>query len=214
MALRTIPPRVLLLSVVLLAAPAAGAGTGSEFDDGTSPKFPGCDNTLQKVKVTYWVDGDERSSLTGISARFGAVLPDAAPDDEKQRAAVPSPESGCAKSSAPLAGSVAVAVRGECTFIEKAKAAEAGGAVALLLVNDEDDLQRMVCSDKDSPPNIGIPVVMVSKSAGDKVQSAIGDGSKGEIASAIPSQCHCHSAMYARVFIHACTTICMIRLSF
>nr|ACN35852.1 unknown [Zea mays] len=92
MALRTFPPRVLLLSVVLLAAPAAGAGTGSEFDDGTSPKFPGCDNTLQKVKVTYWVDGDERSSLTGISARFGAVLPDAAPDDEKQRAAVPSRE--------------------------------------------------------------------------------------------------------------------------
>jgi len=186
MALLTIPPRgrlallPLLLSIVLLARPAAGAGTGSEFDDGTSPKFPGCDNTLQKVKVTYWVDGDERSSLTGISARFGAVLPDAASDDQKQRAAVPSPKTGCAKSSAQLAGSVAVAVRGECTFIEKAKAAEAGGAVALLLVNDEDDLQRMVCSDKDPPPNIGIPVVMVAKSAGDKVQSAIGDGAKGE----------------------------------
>ncbi|OQU88099.1 hypothetical protein SORBI_3003G400000 [Sorghum bicolor] len=185
MALPTIPPRalllLLLLSVLLLAHPAAGAGTGSEFDDGTSPKFPGCDNTLQKVKVTYWVDGDERSSLTGISARFGVVLPDAASDDQKQRAVVPSPKNGCAKSSTQLTGSVAVAVRGECTFIEKAKAAEAAGAVAILLVNDEDDLQRMVCSDKDPPPNIGIPVVMVSKSAGDKVQSAIGNGAKVDI---------------------------------
>ncbi|KAJ1286790.1 hypothetical protein BS78_03G378800 [Paspalum vaginatum] len=186
MAIPTSPPRprrgrlALLLSVLLLlACPAAGAD--SEFDDGTSPKFPGCDNILQKVKVTYWVDGDERNSVTGISARFGKVLPDVASDAQKQPAVVPSPKSSCAKSSAQLAGSVAVAERGECTFLEKAKAAEAGGAAALLLINDEDDLQRMVCTDKDPPPNIGIPVVMVSKSAGAKIQSAIGDGAKVDI---------------------------------
>ncbi|WVZ67708.1 hypothetical protein U9M48_016752 [Paspalum notatum var. saurae] len=185
MAIPTSPPRprrgrlALLLSVlVLLSCPAAGAD--SEFDDGTSPKFPGCDNTLQKVKVTYWVDGDERNSVTGISARFGKVVPDVASDAPKQPAVVPNPKNSCAKSSAQLAGSVAVAERGECTFLEKAKAVEAGGATALLLINDEDDLQRMVCTDKDPPPNIGIPVVMVSKSAGDKIQPAM-DGAKVDI---------------------------------
>ncbi|XP_004971032.1 signal peptide peptidase-like 3 [Setaria italica] len=169
-----------LLSALLLARTAAGAA--SEFDDGTSPKFPGCDNTLQKVKVMYWVNGDEQNSLTGISARFGAVLPDTAPSDSKKDPAVlPDPKGSCAKSSKPLAGSVAVAERGECTFIEKAKTAEAGAAAALLIVNDEDGLQKMVCTDKDPPPNINIPVVMVSNSSGDKIHSAIFDGNKVDI---------------------------------
>ncbi|OEL20495.1 Signal peptide peptidase-like 3 [Dichanthelium oligosanthes] len=169
----------LLVSVLLLARTAAGAG--SEFDDGTSPKFPGCDNTLQKVKVMYWINGDEQNSLTGISARFGAVLPDTASDNQQLPAVLPDPKGSCAKSSNPLASSVAVAARGECTFIDKAKTAEAGHAEALLIVNDEDALQRMVCTDKDPPPNINIPVVMVSKSEGDKIHSAIWDGNKVDI---------------------------------
>ncbi|CAL4945961.1 unnamed protein product [Urochloa decumbens] len=182
MAIRTSSPPLLrlLLPVLLLArAAAAAGGAASEFDDGTSPKFPGCDNTLQKVKVMYWVGGDEQDSLTGISARFGAVLPDTA--GEKKPAVQPDPKVGCAKSSKPIAGSVAVADRGECTFIEKAKTAEAGGATALLIVNEEDALQKMVCTDKDPPPNIKIPVVMVSKSAGDKIHSAMSSGNKVDI---------------------------------
>ncbi|KAL6840392.1 hypothetical protein ACP4OV_030202 [Aristida adscensionis] len=175
---------VLLAAAVLLAsrAPGAAAAAGaSEFEDGVSPKFPGCDNTFQKVKVTYWVDGDERMSLTGISARFGAVVPATEADAQKQRAVVPSPRNSCAKSSAGLAGAVAVAQRGECTFLEKARTAQAGGAAALLLVNDADDLQKMVCTDKDDPSNIKLPVVMVSRSAGAKIQGAMGDGGKVDI---------------------------------
>ena len=147
MAIPTSPPRrglLRLLSVLLLARTAgAGAGAASEFDDGTSPKFPGCDNTLQKVKVMYWVNGNEQSSLTGISARFGAVLPDTAASDGPKRPAVqPDPKGSCAKSAKPLSDSVAVAERGECTFIDKAKTAEAGGAAALLIMNDEDGPSR------------------------------------------------------------------------
>ncbi|XP_062208703.1 signal peptide peptidase-like 3 [Phragmites australis] len=172
----------LLLCVLLLACRAPPAvGADSEFEDGISPKFPGCDNTFQKVKVMYWVDGDERNSLTGITARFGQILPDIASDSQKQQAVVPSPRSSCAKSSAQLANSVAVAERGECTFLEKAKTAESGGAAALLLINDVDDLQKMVCTDKDPPPDITIPVVMVSQSAGFKILSAIEDGAKVDI---------------------------------
>ena len=145
MAIPTSPPRrgLLRLLSVLLLARTAGAGAASEFDDGTSPKFPGCDNTLQKVKVMYWVNGNEQSSLTGISARFGAVLPDTAASDGPKRPAVqPDPKGSCAKSAKPLSDSVAVAERGECTFIDKAKTAEAGGAAALLIMNDEDGPSR------------------------------------------------------------------------
>ncbi|KAK3162822.1 hypothetical protein QOZ80_1BG0094260 [Eleusine coracana subsp. coracana] len=164
----------LLLAVVLLAfrAPPA-AGADSEFEDGISPKFPGCDNTSQKVKVMYFVDGAEQNSLTGITARFGRVLSEQVNDATKKHVVVlPTPKSSCAKSPETFAGAVAVVKRGECTFLEKAKVAEAGGASALLIINDENDLQRMVCTDKDPPPNINIPVVMISQSAGAKFLAA------------------------------------------
>jgi signal peptide peptidase-like 2B len=164
-----------------------------------------------QVKVMYWVNNDEQNSLTGITARFGLVLPASVYDGKKESFAVPKPESGCAKTAGTLAGAVALVQRGECTFIEKAKAAEASGASALVIINDEDgrsvvldlqlllslaptslvantggwrasvptnllcyraDLQRMICTDKDPPPNINIPVVMVSKSAGAKLRAA------------------------------------------
>ncbi|KAL5221222.1 hypothetical protein ABZP36_025935 [Zizania latifolia] len=188
----------LLVSVLLLACRATAAAGDSEFEDGTSPKFPGCENPFQKVKVMYWVDGDERNSLTGITARFGEMLPVTASDSQKQKAVVPSPKSSCAKSSAQAAilwaflmtsitwnacmpNSIAVAERGECTFLEKAKTAESGGAAALLLINDENDLQKMVCTQNDTAPDIAIPVVMVSQSAGIKILSGMEGGAKVDI---------------------------------
>jgi hypothetical protein len=91
-----------------------------------------------QVKVMYWVDNDEQNSLTGITARFGQVLPSSVYDGKKESFAVLKPESGCAKTAGTLAGAVALVQRGECTFIEKAKAAEASGASALVIINDED----------------------------------------------------------------------------
>jgi signal peptide peptidase-like 2B len=47
----------LLLAVVLLACRAPPAsGADSEFEDGISPKFPGCDNPFQKVRYEPWPD--------------------------------------------------------------------------------------------------------------------------------------------------------------
>lgn len=129
----------------------------------------------------YWVDGDERNSLTGITARFGEMLPATASDSQKLQAVVPSPRTSCAKSSTQLANSIAVAERGECTFLEKAKTAESSGAAALLLINDVDDLQKMVCTVNDTVPDIGIPVVMVSRSAGFKILSGIEGVAKVDI---------------------------------
>jgi hypothetical protein len=38
----------------------------------------------------------------------------------------------------------------------------------------------MVCTQNDTVPNIGIPVVMVSQSAGRKILSGMDGGAKGE----------------------------------
>lgn len=87
----------------------------------------------------YFLNGDEQISLTGITARFGAVLPSTLNEGSKAAYVVESdPKSSCARSTATLAGAVAVVARGECTFLEKADAAGAAGASALVIVNSED----------------------------------------------------------------------------
>lgn len=62
---------LLLLAVVLVLAcrapPAAGAD--SEFEDGTSPKFPGCDNPFQKVRRVVAARFDVMTSPMTIGAR-------------------------------------------------------------------------------------------------------------------------------------------------
>lgn len=37
-----------------------------------------------------------------------------------------------------LSGSIALSVRGECTFTAKAEVAQSGGAAALVLINDKE----------------------------------------------------------------------------
>lgn len=86
----------------------------------------------------YFVNGEEQNSLTGITARFGRVLPEHVYEARKELIIIEAdPKSSCAKSAEPLARAVAVVKRGECTFLEKAKAAEASGASALVIINDE-----------------------------------------------------------------------------
>lgn len=98
------------------------------------------------MKVKYWVGGEEQSALTGVTARFGRLLPDTTAAAQKLPAVVPTPKNGCAKSSASLAGSVALAERGVCTFFEKAKTIESSGAAAMIVVNDMNGPSATACS--------------------------------------------------------------------
>eukprot|EP01046_Picozoa_sp_COSAG06_P001420 COSAG06_NODE_46_length_29282_cov_16.235770_4_plen_1153_part_00 len=75
-----------------------------------------------------------------------------------------------------LAGAVAVAHRGGCKFIEKANHAAAAGAVALVVVNTEDELMT-----PGHVEELSIPVLMVRKSAGEVLASA------GEVALVLES---------------------------
>ncbi|KAK4793966.1 hypothetical protein SAY86_011960 [Trapa natans] len=129
-----------------------------------------------QVKVKTWFDGEDYEKFGGLSARFGALLPLDAEKGQKLTAVIPNPANGCSNSSVKLSGSIALSMRGECDFTTKAETAQAGGAAALLVINNEEDLFEMACPNDTSSLNISIPVVMVTSSTGDSLKSMVGSG--------------------------------------
>ncbi|MQL68892.1 hypothetical protein Taro_001191, partial [Colocasia esculenta] len=128
------------------------------------------------VKVMNWVDGVESATIVGLSARFGAVLPSHAAEAPKLSAVLTNPVNCCTSSSSQLSNAIALAKRGDCTFTEKAQIAQSGGAAGLLVVNDNEDLYKMVCSDNDTSLNVTIPSVMIPNSAGKNFQDLLLSG--------------------------------------
>ncbi|KAB2009106.1 hypothetical protein ES319_D10G144000v1 [Gossypium barbadense] len=129
-------------------------------------KSPYCNNPVQLAMVKIWVDGDEGEYLAGLTASFGATLPEEKNKVPKLPAVFSNPLNGCSSSSSKLSGSAALSVRGDCDFVTKAKVAQSGGAQALLVINDKEEIEQIDCSG-DVSPNISIPVVMVPKSVRD-----------------------------------------------
>ncbi|KAG8644273.1 signal peptide peptidase-like 5 isoform X2 [Manihot esculenta] len=80
-----------------------------------------------------------------------------------------------------LSGSIAVSIRGDCTYTAKAEVAQSGGAQALLVINDKEALAEMGCDKDSGASNIKIPVVMISKSAGEYLKESMVGGQKVEI---------------------------------
>ncbi|TYJ14945.1 hypothetical protein E1A91_A10G152100v1 [Gossypium mustelinum] len=131
-------------------------------------KSPYCNNPVQLAMVKIWVDGDEGEYLAGLTASFGATLPEEKNKVPKLPAVFSNPLNGCSSSSSKLSGSAALSVRGDCDFVTKAKVAQSGGAQALLVINDKEEIEQIDCSG-DVSPNISIPVVMVPKSVRDEL---------------------------------------------
>ncbi|VAH83475.1 unnamed protein product [Triticum turgidum subsp. durum] len=199
---------LLLLSVLLLAcrAPAA-AGFNTEFEEDKSPKLPRCDNPFEKVKVMYWVDGEQMSALIGMTARFGGMVPDTAAAAPKLPAVIPSSKTGCQKSPQ-LAGNIAVTERGECTYLEKANAAASSGAKAMVMANDIDDVGKMVCSKNDTALDFKIPVVIVSRSNGLKIFEAMDGAKKVEMQLFSPNKAAFDAAIPFLWLMAVSTTAC------
>ncbi|GMI78686.1 ARABIDOPSIS THALIANA SIGNAL PEPTIDE PEPTIDASE-LIKE 3, SIGNAL PEPTIDE PEPTIDASE-LIKE 3 [Hibiscus trionum] len=160
-----------LLLLVALSFAVLATADGASQDDG--PELPACNNPFKLVKVKSWIDGVEGEYLSGLTASFGASLPEEANESSKLPAVFTNPLNGCSNSSSKLSGSVALAVRGDCDFVTKAKVAQSGGAAALLVINDNEELFKMVCSENDTSLNISIPVVMIPKSAGDAIKKSM-----------------------------------------
>eukprot|EP01018_Ginkgo_biloba_P014589 Gb_05713 [translate_table: standard] len=150
-------------------------------EDIAAPKSPGCNNKFQLVKVRNWVDGVETTSLVGLSARFGTPVPTNGNEAQVMPLVETNPRNCCADSSSQLLGFAALSERGECTFTSKAQIAQTGGAVALLVMNDKEELYKMVCTENATSIDIKIPVIMVPKSAGESLQNGLAAGKKVEL---------------------------------
>ncbi|KAL6838693.1 hypothetical protein ACP4OV_031407 [Aristida adscensionis] len=164
-----------LLVAALLAAGAAGDDASSD-DVAGAPSSPGCSNKFQLVKVNNWVNGTEGKTIVGLSARFGSSLPRDIHEARKTFALLANPLDCCSNLTSKLTNSVALATRGECAFTAKAKIAQDGGAAGLLVINDNEELYKMVCSENDTSINVTIPVVMIPQSAGKKLKDLLDHG--------------------------------------
>ncbi|CAA7396171.1 unnamed protein product [Spirodela intermedia] len=172
---------LLLFLVVSQSFPSLVAGDDVTHEDGSLHSSPVCNNKFRLVKVMNWVNGVESPIVVGLSARFGAVLPSDVAEALRFPAVLANPINCCTNSSSQLLDSIALARRGDCTFTAKAEVAESGGAVGLLVINDNEDLYKMVCSENDTSLNITIPTVMIPNSAGNKFADYLNSGKHVEI---------------------------------
>lgn len=177
------PRRSFFLSAVLLLlffVTASASSDDVKRDDDRAPKSKSCNNPFQLVKVKNWVDGEEAITHSGMTARFGSSLPEKADNSVRTRALFSNPTDCCSPSTSQLFDSAALCVRGGCDFQIKATFAQSGGATAVLIINDQEDLVEMVCSDT-TEANISIPVVMITKSAGEAFNASLTTGKRVEV---------------------------------
>uniref|UniRef100_A0A0E0J1E8 PA domain-containing protein n=1 Tax=Oryza nivara TaxID=4536 RepID=A0A0E0J1E8_ORYNI len=171
---RRLPAAAAVLLLVLLAGGSAADDASSDDDAGVPPS-PGCSNKFQLGLVVG--GGRVLSLLVGLWG-FGASVPRDIHEAQKTFAVLANPLDCCSNSTSKLTNYIAIAQRGECAFTAKAKIAQTGGAVGLLVINDNEELYKMVCSDNDTSINVTIPVVMIPQSAGKKMKGLLDQGAR------------------------------------
>lgn len=181
--LHILRPTALLCAVLLFCAGgiALAAGHAVTHDGEKGPNSLGCSNPYQLVKVKNWLNGVESPEIVGISARFGATLPTHLSEAVNGSAVLASPVTYCGKLSVKLSNSIALAIRGDCDFTDKAKVAESAGAAGLMVINDDEELFEMACTGNESATSITIPVIMIPKSAGDNIRKSLTNGGRMDI---------------------------------
>ncbi|MFS8027072.1 putative aminopeptidase [Helianthus anomalus] len=141
--------------------------------DDIAPKRPGCDNNFVLVKVPTWIGDSEEEEFVGVGARFGPTLESKEKDANKSRVALADPPDCCSMPKNKLTGEVILVHRGNCSFTDKAHVAEAAGASAILIVNNQTELFKMVCEPDENNVHIGIPAVMLPQDAGSSLETSI-----------------------------------------
>ncbi|KZV31536.1 signal peptide peptidase-like 2-like [Dorcoceras hygrometricum] len=146
-------------------------------DDDLTPKKPGCANDFVLVKVQTWVDGVEDAEFVGVGARFGKAIVSKEKNANQTRLTLSDPRNGCSPPKKKYAGDVIMVSRGNCKFTEKTNFAEAAGASALLIVNSQKELYKMVCEPDETDLDINIPAVMLPQDAGSTLEKMLSNGS-------------------------------------
>lgn len=128
--------------------------------------------------IIYPRDNDKpTSSREFLTAMFGGPLP-----REARRIVVANPGTSCADISQDgrAENALVLTYRGECMFTTKALNAEAAGAIGLIVVNTvENEVSRMFGAEEEAV-RVTIPVVMISKDAGESIAKLISSNPDAE----------------------------------
>nr|GMD61968.1 signal peptide peptidase-like 4 [Ipomoea batatas] len=104
--------------------------------------------------------------FVGIGARFGLTLESKEKRASQTRLALADPPDCCSVPRNKLTGEAILVHRGNCSFTTKANVAEAAGASAILIINNQTELFKMVCEKNETDLDIGIPAIMLPQDAG------------------------------------------------
>lgn len=146
-------------------------------DDDSAPKKPGCENDFVLVKVQTWVDGIEDAEFVGVGARFGKTIVSKEKNANQTRLTLSDPRDCCTTPKNKVAGDVIMVDRGHCKFTAKTNAAEEAGASAVLIINNQKELYKMVCEQNETDLDIKIPAVMLPQDAGASLEKLLLNGS-------------------------------------
>ncbi|MBA0802302.1 hypothetical protein Gohar_012611, partial [Gossypium harknessii] len=124
------------------------------------------------VKVPTWINGLEDNEYVGVGARFGPTLESKEKHANHTRLALADPPDCCSKPRNQLTGEVILVHRGNCSFTMKANVAEEAGASAILIINNQTELFKMVC-ESDADVDIKIPALMLPQDAGSRLEKYI-----------------------------------------
>ncbi|KAB2608643.1 signal peptide peptidase-like 2 [Pyrus ussuriensis x Pyrus communis] len=161
------------LIILLVCRPSSVTAGDIVHDDDSSPKKPGCENNFVLVKVQTWVDGVEASEFVGVGARFGTTIASKEKNAQQTRLVLSDPRDCCSKPKKKLAGDVIVVDRGHCKFTTKANIAQAANASAVLIINNQKELYKMVCEPDETALDIQIPAVMLPHDAGSTLENML-----------------------------------------
>ncbi|XP_010545677.1 PREDICTED: signal peptide peptidase-like 2 [Tarenaya hassleriana] len=172
--------RVLLFSAeILLLCRLSPVSAGDIIhEDNLAPKKPGCENDFVLVKVQTWVDGIEDEEFVGVGARFGKPIVSKEKNANQIHLVLSDPRDCCSPTNNKLSGDVVMVDRGNCKFTAKANNAEAAGASAVLIINNQKELYKMVCEPDENDLDIKIPAVLLPQDAGSTLEKMLTNSSK------------------------------------
>ncbi|KAI9079066.1 hypothetical protein K1719_038974 [Acacia pycnantha] len=160
-----------LILLVLHAAPVIAGDIVN--DDDSTPKKPGCENQFVLVKVQTLVNGIADAEFVGVGARFGRTIVSKEKNARHTRLILSDPRDCCSPPKNKLAGDVIMVDRGHCRFTRKANNAENANASAILIINNQKELYKMVCEPDETDLDIHIPAVMLPQDAGTRLENML-----------------------------------------
>ncbi|XP_059641825.1 signal peptide peptidase-like 2 [Cornus florida] len=163
--------------VLILNYPATVTAGDIVHDDDSAPKKPGCENNFVLVKVQTWIDGIEDAEFVGVGARFGTTIVSKEKNANQTHLALSDPRDCCSPLKRKLAGDIIMVDRGNCKFTTKTNIAQAAGASAVLIINNQKELYKMVCEPDETDLDIDIPAVMLPQDAGASLEKMLTNSS-------------------------------------